>query len=413
MDFSRLACCSILFLALLLTPALAAQDAPATLVLINANMIDGTGAPPLRDATVFVENGKIARIATSAVTPPATAQVIDLEGRYLLPGLIDAHTHVSTVAGLRRALESGVTTLRSASTSNYQDIGLRELVRQGKLPGPEVLAAGVFTPPEGGQSFLADPRLAELFPGAETADHLRHIVRVNLDRGVDHIKTRGTDRAGLPNTDPRRQSWTEDELRAVVEEAAKGGVPVMAHAHGDEGGRAAVLAGVRSIEHGTYLNQETLRLMKERDVYLVPTYTTVVDLVEPGGDYDHPTLRIRGEHMLARMGRTVQRAHEIGVKVVASTDTEYGPESITRVHMEAVNFVKLGLSPMEAIRSATVVAAELLQVDDRTGKIQQGFEADLIVVHENPLEDIHALQDIVVVVSNGEVALNRLPFRKQ
>jgi imidazolonepropionase-like amidohydrolase len=274
------------------------------------------------------------------------------------------------------------------------------------------LAAGVFVPPEGDQSFLADTRLAELYPAVKTAEQLRQIARVNLDRGVDHIKTRGTDRAGLPNTDPRRQSWTEEELRAIVNEAARGGVPVMAHAHGDEGGRAAVFAGVRSIEHGTYLTDDTLRLMKERGVYLVPTYTTLIDLIEPGGDYDHPTLRIRGEHMRARMTRTVQHAHEIGVKIAASTDTEYGPESITRVHMEAVNFVKLGLSPMEAIQSATTVGAELLGRGDKTGRVQEGYEADLIVVHENPLEDIHALQDIVVVVSNGVVALNRLPFRK-
>jgi len=412
MNSPPLVCCRLLCLALFLAPTLRAQEAPAPVVFLHASLIDATGAAPLQDATVVVEDGKIARIATGLLVPPAGAQVIDLEGRWLLPGFIDAHTHLSTVDGARRALESGVTTVRSASTSSYQDIGLRELVRQGKLPGPEVLAAGVFVPPEGDQSFLADTRLAELYPAVKTAGELRHIVRVNLDRGVDHIKTRGTDRAGLPDTDPRRQSWTEAELRAIVEEAAKGGVPVMAHAHGDEGGRAAVLAGVRSIEHGTYLSDDTLRLMKERGVYLVPTYTTLIDLIEPGGDYDHPALRIRGEHMRARMARTVQHAHEIGVKIVASTDTEYGPESITRVHMEAVNFVMLGLSPMEAIQSATTVAAELLRVDDRTGRLQEGLEADLIVVHENPLDDIHALQDIVVVVSNGLIVLNRLPFRK-
>jgi imidazolonepropionase-like amidohydrolase len=115
----RLVCCRLLCLAIFLSPGLPAQETPSTLVLLHANVIDATGAPPLRDATVVVEGGKIARIATGPFSPPAGAQVIDLEGRYLLPGLIDAHTHVSTVAGARRALESGVTTLRSASTSNY------------------------------------------------------------------------------------------------------------------------------------------------------------------------------------------------------------------------------------------------------------------------------------------------------
>lgn len=390
-----------------------AQQAPETLVLTRANVIDGVGAQPIPNATVVVSDGRIQRVETGAFSPPAGARVIDLEGRYLLPGLIDAHTHASSLAAARRALESGATTLRSSSVGSYQDVGLRELARTGRIAGPDVLATGVFVSPSLGESVLADPRLAPLFGGANTPEELRLLVRVNAERGVDWIKTRGTERAGLPDTDPRKQSYTEAQLRVIVEEAARHGLPVQAHAHGDEGARAAVLAGVRSIEHGTYLSDETLRLMRERGTYFVPTYITVEDLTLPGGDYDDPVLVIRGRHMLPTLERTIQRAHRMGVKIVTGADTGYGPESVLRVPQEVAHFVRLGMTPLEAIRSSTVVAAEMLGLQDRTGAIRPGLEADLIVVEGNPLEDIRFLQDVLMVVSNGRVGMSRLPFAMQ
>jgi imidazolonepropionase-like amidohydrolase len=394
-----------------------AQQAPSAtagpLVLTHANIIDGTSATPIRNATVIVSGGKIARIETAAVATPAGADVIDLQGRYLLPGMIDAHTHMSNLAAARRALESGVTTVRSASVAAFQDVGLRELSRRGLVAGPDVLATGVFVTPDLGETVLADPRLAALKGGVNTPEELRQLVRVNLDHGVDWIKTRGTERAGLPNTDPRKQTYTEAQLRAIVEEAATKGIPVMAHAHGDEGAAAAVRAGVRSIEHGTYLSDATLRLMRDRGTYLVPTYTTIVDLIEPGGDYDDPVLRLRGTHMLPVARRMVQRAHQMKVKIVTGGDTDYGPNSLTRIATEVANYVDMGFTPLEAIQSATTVAAELLRLEKQTGAVKVGLEADLIAVEGNPLDDIRALQDVVVVVSNGQVALNRLPFAKE
>ena len=300
--------------------------------------------------------------------------------------------------------------MRSASVGSYKDVALRELVREGYIEGPDVLAAGVFITPELGESVLADPALGELIDGVNTPEDLREIVRINLSHGVDFIKTRGTERAGLPDTDPRKQTYTEEQLRVIVEAAAARDVPIEAHAHGDEGGRAAVLAGVRSIEHGTYLSDETLELMRERGTFLVPTYRTVVDLIEPGGDYDDPVLMVRGMHMLPRLEQTIRRAREIGVKVVTGADTSYGPMSVTRISHEIAAFVELGMSPLEAIQSATLVAAELFRIESRTGAVEPGLEADLIVVQGNPLEDIVALQDVVVVISNGRVAMNRLPF---
>lgn len=407
--FLVLACCC----AAIASPQAQPLDSARILVLTRANLIDGERGAFASNATIVIRDGKIAQIVTGAFTAPADAEVIDLRGRWVLPGLIDAHTHISSLANARRALESGVTTVRSASVPAFQDVALREAVRAGAVPGPDVVAAGVFVSPDLGETLLADPRLAKLRGGVTTEGALRELVRINLDRGVDYIKTRGTERAGLPNTDPRKQTYTEQELGWVVDEAGKRNVPVMAHAHGDEGAYAAVKAGVRSIEHGTFLADSTLRLMKERGTFLVPTYITVVDLTEPGGDYDDPILTVRGRFMLPVLGETVRRAHRLGVRIATGADTNYGPESLSRIAGEVAAFVDLGMTPLEAIRSATTVSAELLGLKGRTGALTVGYDADLIVVESNPLQDIRSIADVLVVVSNGRVALNRTPFGRQ
>ncbi|MCC6316712.1 MAG: amidohydrolase family protein [Gemmatimonadaceae bacterium] len=396
--------------AVLVFAAVAAQAQGRTLVITHANLIDGTRGAFASDASVVIRDGRIAEVVAGTYQAPAGAEVIDARGRYLLPGLIDAHAHVSNFAAARRALESGVTTIRSASTSNYQDVSLREAVRNGVIPGPDVLAAGVFVSPDLGESMLADPRLTKLGGRVTTEAAMREVVRVNLDHGVDVIKTRGTERAGLPNTDPRKQTYTTTELGWVVSEAATRNVPVMAHAHGDEGAYAAVQAGVRSIEHGTFLADSTLRLMKEKGTFFVPTYITVVDLTQPGGDYDDPVLTLRGRFMLPVLGETVRRASRLGVRIATGADTNYGEESLSRIAGEVASFVDLGLTPLEALRSATTTAADLLGIGARVGQIKPGFEADLILVEGNPLSDPRALGDVLVVVSNGRVALNRTPF---
>lgn len=397
-----------ILLCVLLASSAAAQS---PVVLTHANVIDGISPTPLRDVTVVLADGKIREISPTAAIP-AGALVIDARGRWAVPGLIDAHTHITSLVNAKRALESGVTTVRSASTGNYQDVAMRELARRGVIAGPDVVATGTFMIPDLGETILGDPRLAALGAGVNTPAELRQLVRINLDHGVDFIKTRATERAGLPNTDPRKQTYTYEQLRAIVEEAATKGVPVMVHAHGDEGAYAAVKAGARSIEHGTYMSDSTLALMKDRGTYFVPTFATVVDLVEPGGDYDNPILHMRGMHMLPQLERTVKRARAMGIKIVTGADTDYGPNSVTRISHESYHFVQMGFTPMEALRSATVIAAELLGLAGKTGALRPGMEADLIVVEGNPLEDIRQLQDVTVVISNGRVGLNRLPFGK-
>jgi imidazolonepropionase-like amidohydrolase len=168
-----------------------------------------------------------------------------------------------------------------------------------------------------------------------------------------------------------------------------------------------VAAGVRSIEHGTYLSRETLTLMRDRGTFLVPTIAIVRDLTIPGGDYDNAALNIRGRHMLPRVREMARMAHEMGVKIAAATDTGYGPESTTTLAHELLELVGIGMTPLEALRAATVVNAELFGVSGRTGWIDAGLEADLIVLERNPLEDIGVVQDVLMVVSDGEVIVQR------
>jgi imidazolonepropionase-like amidohydrolase len=235
---------------------------------------------------------------------------------------------------------------------------------------------------------------------------------VNIDRGALVIKTRGTERAGLPDTDPRKQTYTEHQLKVIVDEAARRNIPVMVHAHGDEGARAAVLAGARSIEHGTFLSDETLQLMKQKNCYLVITFITLEDLTKPGGDYDNPVLELRGKFMMPSAEKVFRKALSLGVKIVTGADNDYAEGSTSRISLECQHFVRMGMTPLQALQSATTVAAELLGIGSSTGKIAPGFEADLILLPANPLEDIGALQDALMVISNGQVALKRIPFGK-
>lgn len=400
------------FVAAALASTVAVASAPLgaqqTVAFTHANIVNGANATVLRDATIILSGGRIVRIGPGLAVP-ADATVIDLAGRWVAPGMIDAHTHLATLANARRALFSGVTTVRSASVAAYQDVAMRELAKAGQIVAPDVLATGVFVSPNLGETVLADARLGPLAAGVNTTEQLRLLVRVNLDHGVDWIKTRGTERAGLPDTDPRQQVYDERQLRAIVEEAATRGVPVMAHAHGDEGAYAAVAAGVKSIEHGTYLSDSTLRLMKQKGTWLVPTLSTMVDLTQPGGDYDDPALVLRGQHMAPRIEDTIRRAHAMGVRLATGADTDYGPEGLTRIAHEVMRFRGLGLTPLEALTAATSGAAELLGIGARTGRVAEGLEADLIVLEGNPLDDPAWLQDVLIVVTNGRVVLNRLP----
>jgi imidazolonepropionase-like amidohydrolase len=364
----------------------------------------------MEGVSVVVAEGIVRSIEGDGVQPGPGVQVVDLAGMYLAPGLMDAHVHVGSEEQVRRALLSGVTTLRSMGADHYADVGMRELQRGGWLEAPEVLAAGYHVRPAPAESFFQDhpelgPYYGEVVQGEEA---VRAMTRALVGRGVDFVKTNATERAGLPNTDPRKQLYGEAELRAIVEEAERGGaLGVAAHAHGDAGARAAVLAGARSIEHGTYLSEETLTLMRDRGTYLVPTIAIVRDLTIPGGDYDNAVLNIRGRHMLPRVQEMARNAHRLGVRIVAATDTGYGPNSTTTLAHELIELVRIGMTPLQALQSATLTAAELFGMENRAGRIAPGMEADLIVLERNPLENIAVVQDVLMVVSDGRIVVQR------
>ncbi|HMV50217.1 MAG TPA: amidohydrolase family protein, partial [Blastocatellia bacterium] len=257
------------------------QAAAEMLVLTHANVIDGVSAQPLRDMTVIVRAGRIESVSTGGAAP-VNATTIDLQGRWLLPGLIDAHTHIADLAAARAALASGVTTARNMGVSHFVDIGMRQLHRNGRTDLPEMLSAGYHLYPQPAEGLFLDfPQFHDLIAGLSGAENLRRVTRAQLERGVDFIKVNATDRAGQPQSDPRKQLFSEAELTAIVEEARRANTFVAAHAHGDEGALAAVRAGVRSIEHGTYLSEATLDEMKRRGTYLTPTIATMAEMLEP------------------------------------------------------------------------------------------------------------------------------------
>ena len=398
----------IIFLAFATIPTRAQAPADDSLVLIHANLIDGITNAPTMDATVVVAKGHIESIGHGPA-PAGRGAVVDLTGHWLLPGFVDAHVHVGNLADAKRALRSGATTIGEAGVNHFADIGMRELNHKGVVDVPDIVAAGYHIRTHPADDYFIDfPQDSDLMSGVHGTEAVRRMVRRMVSRGVDRIKVMATERAGTPETDPRVRVFNDEELAAIVDEANKTGLWVVAHAHGNEGAAAAVRAGVHSIEHGTYLSDDTLRLMKEKGVYLDPTITALVDLSDPEGEYDNPILQMRGKAMLPTGREMAARAWRMGVKIVAGTDTSYFDKNNRTMADEIIELSDAGMEPMNAIKAGTSVSAEELGVDKRTGSIRVGYEADFVVIDRSPLENIRHIGDVVMVVNNGRIALNRL-----
>lgn len=403
--------CAVLgtiFLAISANPCGAQAAADDSLVFIHANLIDGISNAPTMDATVVVVNGHIQSIGHGPA-PASQGVVIDLTGHWLLPGFVDAHVHVGNLADARRALRSGATTVGEAGVNHFADVGMRELNHKGVVDVPDIVAAGYHIRTHPADDYFIDfPQDLDLMRGVHGTEAVRRMVREMVSHGVNRIKVMATERAGTPDTDPRIRIFNDEELAAVVDEANKTGLWVVAHAHGDEGAAAAVRAGVHCIEHGTYLSDATLRLMKEKGVYLDPTLTATVDMSDPEGEYDNPILQMRGRAMLVTGREMTAKAWKMGIKIVAGTDTTYFEKNNRSLADEMIELAGTGMSPMDAIKAGTSVSAEELGVDKRTGSIRVGYEADFVVIDRSPLENIRHIGDVVMVVNNGRVALNRM-----
>jgi imidazolonepropionase-like amidohydrolase len=386
-----------------------AQSTETVLVLVHANLIDGVSSEPAQDATIVVRGARIESVGPKPASLPAGAEVVDLKGRWLLPGYVDAHAHLFNIAAGRRALQYGTTTVRVMGVNNFADVGMRELHKGGMTDLPAVVAAGYQIRPDLANAFtgflLDFPTMSRFASGLRGSENLRNVVRANAEHHVDLIKVLATERAGTPDTDPRKRTFTDEELASIVDEARKLALPVAAHAHSDEGARAAVLAGVRSIEHGTYLTDDTLQLMKSHATYFDPTISTW----DEGTRSDSPILQIRTRAMKPRARDAAGRAWKMGVKIVAGTDSGYEETGLgLNMADEIGELVRAGMPPLEAIKAGTSVSAECLGAGNRVGAIKPGMIADFVAVDSNPLANISALQDLVLVIHDGKIAVKHL-----
>jgi imidazolonepropionase-like amidohydrolase len=380
--------------------------------LVNVTLVDGTGAAPRPGISLSVRGGKIAAISERAPASAGGVRRIDMKGRYLLPGLIDAHAHIESPEAALRALQSGVTTARVLGDSFLQAIGTRDLVRGGHVPGPELLVSpGHIRPKPGLAFFMTYPEFADGLDGElRGPDRIAAATRALIAKGADVIKVGASERAGLMSTDPRRPELTEKEMRAAVTEAAKKGLFVAAHAHAREGVANAVRAGVRSIEHGTWVDDETLAEMKRHGTFFVPTLAVMSPLGDPqGNSADEVALQLRTRSMMGPLREAVRKARGLGIVIAAATDGSYADGDDTsriRVAHEIAMFREfVGMTAVESIAAATRNGAQALGIDSRTGTIRVGLEADLVAYDGDPLTDDRNLFEPRLVVSDGSIVV--------
>lgn len=397
----------------LLSTSLIAQKDSSLIVFKHANLIDGISDKPLKNVTVTIENGKITGINKGSSKPGRNAIVIDLAGKWLLPGYIDANVYLSSFEAAQRAMRLGVTTARNMHCGHFIDIAIRDAHKLGRTDLPDMVAAGYQISPNMGEEFFQDfPELTDLTPKLTGVENVRRVVQALVTKKVDLIRIMATERANLPESDPQKRTLTDEEIKAIVDEAKKTGLYVAAHAHGDEGGAAAVRAGVWSIEHGTYLSDQTLRLMKIQGTYFVTNVATKKVTIRLDSTYapesrDNAVLIERRRAMRLLAKEVTLRAYEIGLPIVCATNSIYLSDKLLKVTETAEGFVEIGLPSMEALKSITSRAAKCLKINNRTGAIKEGLEADLVIISQNPLTNIAALQDVLMVVNNGKVVINR------
>ncbi|MFG2429353.1 amidohydrolase family protein [Streptomyces sp. NPDC048590] len=385
-------------------PAASGGGSPrgGSLVIEGGTLLDPATGDVTENSVIVIVDGTVrAAGARGDVAVPRGAETLDAHGRWVMPGLIDAHIHLSTTAEALDAVRQGATSARSGSTSFYQDIAVRELARHSPGLAPRLVAAGIFVTPDLGETVLADPDLtplARLKDGVRSAEALRRVVEVNIARGADVVKTRVNERAGLPEQDPLAQVYSREQLSEIVRAARKGGKGVLCHSYSERGCDDAVAAGIRSLEHGVFVGERTLHEMRRRGTYFTPTLTAIAGLAESSD----PVLAERGRAYLPVLKRAVLAAHETGVPLAAGTDSSGG--TVRPIGREVELMRAAGLPALDAIRTATTGAARLLGLERTVGRLARGFSGDAIVLDGDPLADVSVLRRPVRVVRAGLAA---------
>ncbi len=403
-------------------PGLAAPAPADTLVLRAERMLDVKRGRIVSPAVVVVDGERIREVNPDRL--PDGVEIIDLGDRTLLPGLMDMHTHLtldlegdwvhrpvketaadSALRGARNAwltLQAGFTTVRDIWARGFSDIALMRAIEHDLIIGPRMFASGHGLSITGGHCEITGFAPGILEPGpqggvADGVDKVLKAVRYQIKHGANVIKVCAT--AGVLSFEGPvgAQQYSRAELDAVVEEASRHGVKVAAHAHGAAGILAATLAGVASIEHGSELNDEIFRAMKEHGTYLVPT-TYIADAIDP--DTLPPVLAAKARSILPVAKESLRRAIRAGVPIAFGTDAGVYPHGENAKEFAAL--IERGMTPIEAIRSATLNCADLLGVDDR-GEIRADLLADIIAVPGDPLKDITVLEDVQFVMKGGRI----------
>jgi imidazolonepropionase-like amidohydrolase len=391
------------------------MDSSGTLVLSGARIIDGTGAEPVRGRSVVVEGGVITAVVDDARAPRGNG--VDLAGHTLLPGLINCHVHLcfgaeadpvrplreeplalTAIKALLRARETaraGVTTVRDLGGREYVEIAARRAIQEGLIDGPRILAAGRPVCMTGGHGHW-------LGREADGPDDARKAVREQLKAGADVIKIIATGGVMTPGVEPGSPQMTLEEMRAAIEEARKAGRRTAAHAMAATGISEAIDAGITSIEHGVFLTEEIVAHMRRDGTFLVPTLNAPIAIAAGGLAAGIPPFMVRkSEQVVPAHVASFQLAHRAGVRIAAGADSGTPLNFHGSLLPELALMVKYGMTPLEAIRSATVTAADCLGLGEVTGRVAPGYAADLIAVAGDPAERIEALADLKLVLVNG------------
>jgi imidazolonepropionase-like amidohydrolase len=405
---------------------------PAATLIHAGRLIDATGGPPRERVTLVIEAGKIAAIEPGFREPGQGDTLIRLTTQTVLPGLMDMHTHLQSQHSkdayserffmdqaeyalrstmyAKATLLAGFTTVRDLGDNGTTTIALRKAIANGWVLGPRIFTSGKSLATTGGHAdpsnslrgdYRRDPGPVEgVINGVDDA---RKAVRARYRDGADLIKLTATGGVLSLAANGQNPQFTQEELDTVVNTARDYGMSVAVHAHGTEGIRRAVLAGVTSIEHGTYLTDETIALMKEKGTWWVPTNMAgewvAKKSQEPG--YFPEIVRPKAAEIGPLMRNTFARAYKAGVKIAFGTDSGVSPHGQNAHEFELM--VDGGMPPMEAILTATKNAAQLLKIDDRLGTLEVGKLADVVAVDGNPLDEISAMQQVVFVMKEGQV----------